>query len=112
MTPEATKLLQDILNASNKILSRTDGKTVEQYEADEDLCLVIERLFTIAGEAAARLYRDYPEVASQLSEVRGVISFRNFLIHVYDTVDNRKVWDIVQTELPKLQQQVTELLSE
>lgn len=43
-------------------------------------------------------------------EYQRVIAFRNVLIHGYAEVDDRLVWDLSQTRLPKLRQQVDELL--
>jgi uncharacterized protein with HEPN domain len=39
-----------------------------------------------------------------------MISFRNRLIHGYDSVDDAIVWDIIMRKLPTLGRQVDELL--
>jgi uncharacterized protein with HEPN domain len=38
--------------------------------------------------------------------------FRNILIHGYAEIDDRLVWDIVETKLPKLRTDVGDLLTE
>ena len=39
-----------------------------------------------------------------------MVAFRNRLIHGYATVRHALVWDIVQTKLPKLKEEVGKLL--
>ena len=51
-------------------------------------------------------------VAERISEHSRVIAFRNILIHGYADVDHRLVWDIVQTKLPVLRDEVEALLKE
>ena len=45
-----------------------------------------------------------------ISEAVELIAFRNVLIHGYTQVDDRIVWDIVQSKLPTLRRQVAALL--
>ena len=51
------------------------------------------------------------EVAEQIAHTPRVISFRNALIHGYDLVDHELVWDVVETHLPSLHEQVASLLA-
>jgi len=37
---------------------------------------------------------------------------RNILIHGYTDIDDRLVWDIVETKLPTLRREISELLRE
>jgi uncharacterized protein with HEPN domain len=45
-----------------------------------------------------------------MPDARQMISFRNRLIHGYDSVDDTIVWDIIIRELPALGRQVNVLL--
>ncbi len=51
-------------------------------------------------------------LASRISEHSRIIAFRNILIHGYADVDDRLVWDIVQSKLPVLSREVEALLKE
>jgi len=51
-------------------------------------------------------------VVTRISEYEGIIGVRNILIHAYAEIDDRLVWDIVQTDLPVLRQQAADLLRE
>jgi uncharacterized protein with HEPN domain len=49
-------------------------------------------------------------LAAGISEYRRIIAFRNILIHGYAQVDDRLVWDVVETRLPALHREVAALL--
>ncbi|MPZ20988.1 MAG: DUF86 domain-containing protein [Luteitalea sp.] len=70
----------------------------------------VEREFEIIGEELAQLARIDGDAASQISEYQRIIAFRNILIHGYADVDDRLVWDIVETKLPTLRTEVEALL--
>jgi uncharacterized protein with HEPN domain len=71
-----------------------------------------ERQFEVVGEALAQLARIDQTTAARVSEHRRIIAFRNILVHGYANVDNRLVWDILETKLPTLRREVTLLLDE
>lgn len=61
---------------------------------------MVERLFTIVGEALVRI-RDLEEpIYFRLPDVQRIISFRNLLVHAYDAVDPARVLRIAQTDVP------------
>ena len=70
-----------------------------------------ERQFEIIGEALRRLSKDDPACAAQIHEHQRIIAFRNILIHGYADVDDRVVWDVLQTKLPTLLREVEGLLA-
>ncbi|HEX8341127.1 MAG TPA: HepT-like ribonuclease domain-containing protein [Tepidisphaeraceae bacterium] len=91
MKTPASKLLDDIRNSAEMILQKIAGKSSADFSTDRDLQLIIERLFTILGEAANRLRRHYPDIADRLGGLENPVAFRNFVIHVYDQIDPAKV---------------------
>ena len=50
------------------------------------------------------------ELAARISERRAIVAFRNILIHGYAEVDDRLVWDVVETKLPTLIREIEALL--
>lgn len=46
----------------------------------------------------------------RVSEHRRIIAFRNILIHGYAEVDDRLVWDIIESKLPLLRRETEALL--
>jgi len=70
----------------------------------------VEREFEIIGEALAQLTKLDPGLATRISQHRTIIDFRNILIHGYAEVDDRLVWDVLETKLPVLRREVDALL--
>ena len=111
MRPEALKFLHDMREAGRRVLEFTAGKTLADFRTDILLRSAVERQFEIIGEALSQLSKIDREVAERIPERRGIISFRNILIHGYDKVDHDVVWDIVETDLPDLLREVRGLLA-
>jgi len=102
--------LWDMLHAARNIESFIDGKTLDQYEADELLRSAVERQFLIIGEAASQAIRHFPEVESEIDDIARIIAFRNRLIHGYAVVSDVVVWAIAHDELPQLRRDIETLL--
>jgi uncharacterized protein with HEPN domain len=71
-----------------------------------------ERQFEVIGEALAQLARLDEALVARVSEHQRIIAFRNILMHGYADVDDRIVWDVVETKLPRLRLEVQALLAE
>jgi uncharacterized protein with HEPN domain len=110
MPHDPLKCLRDIRDAAASILQFTANRLRAEYAADEMLRAAVERKFEIIGEALNRLKQTDAVLAARIPEQRQIISFRNLLIHGYDIVDHKVVWDIIQGDLPVLVQQVEALL--
>jgi uncharacterized protein with HEPN domain len=110
MRLEARKYLFDIQRACSALQEFIGEKTLLDYAGDAMLRAATERQFEIIGEALAQLVKRDPAVASQITDYRQIIAFRNILIHGYAEIDDRLVWDIVETKLPKRRTEVGDLL--
>ncbi len=110
MRLEERKYLFDIEQAISRLQRFTEGRNFVCYERDEMLRAAVERQFEIIGEALAKLARIAPALAARIPEHRRIIAFRNLLIHGYAEVDDRLVWDILQSKLPGLRAAVASLL--
>lgn len=71
-----------------------------------------EPQWEIIGEAVSQLAKIDKRIVSKISKYQRIISFRNVLIHGYADLDNRIVWDIVETDLPVLVREVDLLLED
>ena len=110
MPPETLKLLKDMKDVVDDVLSFAGGCSLEQFLNDKQKRMAIERGFEIVGEALGQLRKINPTVAESFTDWRAIIGFRNVLIHGYGQVDHEKTWDIVQSELPILRNEL-EVLS-
>jgi len=104
------KYLSDILFAIDLIdeflLQVGDFKS---YVADRKTKSAVERQLAIIGEAVNKYLR--LDESNTLNHAQKIISFRNWLVHAYDTIDDTIVWAITQNHLPALKQEVTDKLS-
>jgi uncharacterized protein with HEPN domain len=110
MQPESAKLLTDILDAVNRIMQYTSGKTREEYLGDGELRDAVQWNFLVIGEALAQLHKLDPVTAEQIGQWRRIIGFRNQLIHGYGVIKNEITWDIVENKIPALFADVRKLL--
>lgn len=56
--------------------------------------------------------RAHPDVAARITDWRDIIDFRNLLVHGYDVINDRLVWETVTEDLPVLRREVEALLAE
>jgi uncharacterized protein with HEPN domain len=110
MRLEARKYLYDIQQAAALLAQFTAGKKFADYAGDAMLRAAVERKFEIIGEALAQLVKLDPGLATRISQHRSIIDFRNILIHGYADVDDRVVWDVLETKLPALSREIDALL--
>jgi uncharacterized protein with HEPN domain len=76
MAPEAATYLWDALQAAEKAARFVDGKTFDDYLADDLLRSAVERQLEILGEALNLLRKTDPEVARQLPELAAAVGLR------------------------------------
>lgn len=112
MESRGRELLEDIREAAAFIRQATQGKTLEEYKADQLLRYAIERCFEIIGEAVGRLTRLDPRMKTRIVDHARIISFRNVLIHGYDLVNHAQVWQVISEYLPALESDVESLLND
>lgn len=107
MKPDRSHIL-DILASGEFIMRALDGLTFAQFRDNEEKQFAVEHQFMIMGEAVKRLSSDFrrqhPNVPWQ--EMAGM---RDILIHSYDAVDLRIVWDAAKDHLPPLVQNLRPL---
>jgi uncharacterized protein with HEPN domain len=61
----------------------------------------VERQLAIIGEAVRHLQRLDPSLA--LNDAKDIVGMRNRLIHSYDNVDDKLVWQVVRLDLAPLE---------
>jgi uncharacterized protein with HEPN domain len=111
MQPELRERLRHVLDAGEKILHVTSGKTFEEYDRHELLPDATERQFMIIGEALREAARVEPAIRTRITSFRRIVDFRNVIVHDYATVYNEGVWRIIEEHLPILLTEVRAVLA-
>ena len=111
MEIEIKKRLDDILTAIIMIDDFTAGvKYLTDYSSNAIVKSAVERQLGILGEADVQIKKHAPSI--QLSGMQKIISFRNFIIHAYDSINDDMVWIILKNHLPLLKSEVQKMLEE
>lgn len=111
MRPHAERLadyLEHILDALQRIQRYTSGKSRDDFATDTLLQDGVLRNLSIVGEAAHRILIAAPGFAAQHPEIplAKIYGTRNRLTHAYEEVDLDIVWNLVQQDVPSLQEKV------
>jgi uncharacterized protein with HEPN domain len=99
----------DMLEAARLAIQYSAGKNERDFLADAQCQDAVIRRFEIIGEAARRISNPFRLRHPEIPWTE-MIGMRNLLIHEYDDVDLRIVWQTVIVELPKLVVQLEALL--
>jgi uncharacterized protein with HEPN domain len=112
MPPERDPVyLWDMLKAAQGAVASLQERTFAQYMENEDLRLATERRIEIIGEAARRISAEFKGVHPEIPW-RLIVDQRNVLIHAYDEIEEERIWKLVKQEIPRLIEQLKELISE
>lgn len=102
MSPRPTELLiEDILEAIEKIESYTAGLDKHQFTQDDKTIDAVVRNLEIIGEAASRLPEDFKSSHDEISWHQ-ITGLRNRIVHEYFGVDAEIIWQILRKDLPEL----------
>jgi len=101
--------LRHVHEACAKIGEFVAGISREEFDADEIRALAVIRLIEVVGEAAHRVST---ELKARRPEIpwRQLAGARNRLIHGYFDVDLAVVWEIATKDVPRLREQVRDVL--
>lgn len=103
--------LHHILDAINRIEQYLAGVSYDRFLQDALLQDGVVRQMEIIGEAARNVSKDLQNAHPEFPWGK-MIRVRNILIHAYFRVDLFIVWDTAQSDLPRLKQQIVQLLEE
>ena len=98
---EIQLLLEDILEASKKILSYTNGMSFDDFISDDKTIDEVVRNFEIIGEAANRVPEDFKSDHPEI-EWHRMTGLRNRIIHEYFGVNYATVWKVKEENIPEL----------
>ena len=103
------KYLYDIITSINSIYEYLgENRDFNEYSENKLLRRAVERELEIIGEASNRILKI--DSKFPIDNARKIVDLRNWVIHGYDKVDDVIIWGILSNHLPKLKEQVEELM--
>ena len=111
MNDETRKNLFDIFQAAEEIQDFVRGMNFKTYQEATVTQRAVERDFEIIGEALNRIKNIDDDIIQKISDYHRIIGFRNILIHGYDIIDEKIVWQAILKHLPILIEEVKEILN-
>ena len=109
MSFEPRDYLRHILVEAEYLIDRSADLSFEAFVADETLRRAFVRSLEIIGEAAKKVPDDFRSTHPTV-EWSAMAGMRDRLIHDYFSVDFELVWDVVQTRVPELRNQLASIL--
>ena len=109
MSFEPREYLRHIVIEADYLIGRSNGLSLEGFEADETLRRAFARSLEVIGEAAKKLPDDFRALHPHV-EWRAMTGMRDRLIHAYFGIDYTLVWDVVVNKIPTLRRQIAEIL--
>jgi uncharacterized protein with HEPN domain len=117
MTPaplRVTDYLNHILEAIRRVREYTRGLSEQDFHSNHLVQDAVIRNFEIMGEAARNAERrgkDQLELRDKLKLFREVYWMRNVLTHGYFQVNLSIVWNAIQDDIGKLEEEIQEVLN-
>ncbi|MBT0607848.1 HepT-like ribonuclease domain-containing protein [Aequorivita echinoideorum] len=81
-----------------------------EYFSNKLLKRATERNLEIIGEAVNRILKADKTFEKKISGSKSIIALRNQVIHSYDNITDEIIWSILINHLPKLKNEIDNLL--
>ena len=101
-------IISKMINYVEKILKYTDGMKYSEFESKD---MVVEAcVFNLSqlGELANKVDKDFQKIHNT-RPWREVYGLRNRIVHDYEGVNLKLVWEIISDDLPELKQMLLEI---
>ncbi len=109
MSKSPEEYLKHILREVDYLLSESKGLTLVNLMRDETKMRAFSRSLEIIGEATKKVPEEFKKEHLE-TDWKAMAGMRDRLIHGYFDVDYEIVWDVIENELPKLRDQLKNLV--
>ena len=106
---EPRDYLRHILAESDYLILHARDLNMRGFLKNETIQRAFVRSLEIIGEAAKQVPEDFRNQHPHV-QWKSMAGMRDRLIHAYFGVDYEIVWDVVQTRIPELRQQIASIL--
>ena len=107
----SAEYIDQVLGAARQALIYVEGLSKADFLSDKRTQQAVILNLVIIGEVATRLLRDHSDFVTKHPQVpwRNMKGMRNRVAHGYFELNLDVVWDTVQTALPELVKQLTDV---
>jgi uncharacterized protein with HEPN domain len=110
MKKNNTVYLRQIIDYVEEIEKYVEKVSFHEFEKNGMLQDAVIRKIELIGEAARRLSPLFWEKYRKVLPLAYAVSTRNKLIHEYDDIDLKIVWDTIKKDLLKLKKKIEEII--
>ena len=111
MKRDVLLFIEDIKEAIEKIEIFSKDVNEELFLKDELRQSAVIRQLEIVGEAVKNIPQEFRK-KYPLIEWQKIAGFRDVLIHAYFGADISRIWKVISKDLPKLKEDIQEILRE
>jgi len=104
--------LRDALYACEELAPFTVGKSLSNYQRENGLRRIVERLLEVIGEAINQALRIEPELVESIPDALVIVGMRNRIAHGYDDLKDEVIWNAATEDSPALAINLRALLSD
>jgi uncharacterized protein with HEPN domain len=99
-------IIQSIIEIESYFIDKP--KLFEDYQKDIKTKRAVERDIEIIGEAVNRIQKKDSEF--KIENAKLIIGTRNRIAHAYDKISDDLIWSIVINHIPKLKDEILQML--
>lgn len=108
MKKDPLVLIDDVVESIEIIEDHVRNMNADEFLGSVKAQDAVVRRLEIIGEAVVRLPEEFTEKHSDIPW-SDLVGMRNVMIHKYDDVDFRLIWEAIKRDLPKLKRQLEKL---
>jgi uncharacterized protein with HEPN domain len=108
---DPTFFINHVKEAIKDIEDFSKGISKDDFLKDKKTQSATIRQIEIIGEAIKNLPDEFKEKYPEI-RWRGIAGMRDKIIHHYFGIDVIKIWEVIEKDIPKLKEQINEILEE
>jgi uncharacterized protein with HEPN domain len=98
MPPDPRKFLTDMVDRATFASQFMADKSLDDLMHNRPVRSAVERELMVLGEALYQLHRNFPQIAEQIDSWQQIIGFRHVLVHGYDSLNVRVIWEGIESK--------------